>query len=236
MVAPSDTGALVRSLVRVPGSGSDSSAGSVCCDLARASTLAASVPVNPTLPAALTSNRPSQQSVAAKSPHQNHANKMRECTNAGLAAKRVLEANVKVRSPVTATPTNSTSSKRPCPQEFVRTRMTGSANSRSSGQGETQENFQAKRARIVYVTPQLVAEHANIIQGPLPTGTISVHVPQNKNAPVMSPTTIAQLLQERNSLRQENQVLQQHLSLFHQLFRNKEKLTSVVKQLGINVV
>ncbi|XP_063601782.1 uncharacterized protein LOC134777841 [Penaeus indicus] len=47
MVAPYEIGDPVRSFVRVPGSGSDKAAKSLCCDLARVSSAAAAVPVRP---------------------------------------------------------------------------------------------------------------------------------------------------------------------------------------------
>ena len=50
MVAPYEIGDPVRSFVRVPGSGSDKTAKSKCCDLSRVSSAAATVPVRPTLP------------------------------------------------------------------------------------------------------------------------------------------------------------------------------------------
>ena len=50
MVAPHQVGDLVRSFVRVPGSGTERSARPALCDLARASTLAATVSVPQNLP------------------------------------------------------------------------------------------------------------------------------------------------------------------------------------------
>ena len=47
---------LVKSFVLIPGSGSDPSAGSECLNLARVSSLAASVPISSTLPPALVEN------------------------------------------------------------------------------------------------------------------------------------------------------------------------------------
>ncbi|CAL4169760.1 unnamed protein product [Meganyctiphanes norvegica] len=52
MVAPHQVGDLVRSFVRVPGSGAEKSAKPAFCDLARASTLAATVSVPQNLPPA----------------------------------------------------------------------------------------------------------------------------------------------------------------------------------------
>ena len=52
MVVPHQVGDLVRSFVRIPGSGSEKSAKPVFCDLARASTLAATIPNPYNLPPA----------------------------------------------------------------------------------------------------------------------------------------------------------------------------------------
>ena len=50
MVAPYQVGGIVRSFVRVPGSGDEKSATPALCDLARASTMAASISVPQNLP------------------------------------------------------------------------------------------------------------------------------------------------------------------------------------------
>lgn len=57
MVAPGEFSDLSRSLVRVPGSGSDRSAAPSTCDLGCVSSLAATVPINPKLPAIITNPR-----------------------------------------------------------------------------------------------------------------------------------------------------------------------------------
>ena len=61
MVASYETGDIVQSFVRVPGSGSDRSLPSSCCDLGRTSTLAAMVPVSAHLPAAIANRTPTTQ-------------------------------------------------------------------------------------------------------------------------------------------------------------------------------
>ena len=63
MVAPHNTGDLIRSLIRVPGSGLDKTAGSEFLDLGRTSSLAARVPVPRTLPPALGPRKEEQQMV-----------------------------------------------------------------------------------------------------------------------------------------------------------------------------
>lgn len=73
MVAPYEIGDPVRSFVRVPGSGSDKKAKSLCCDLARVSSAAAAVPVRPVTPAAtqprsaeVENNGPKRKALQAK--------------------------------------------------------------------------------------------------------------------------------------------------------------------------
>lgn len=84
------------------------------------------------------------------------------------------------------------------------------------------------------MTPKQVDQHADSIvrihttSGPLLLFN-NKKLPQNV---VDSAPDVAQLLQERDRLRQENEFLQCKVSLFQQLFRNKERLTSVLKRLG----
>ncbi|KAK7068133.1 hypothetical protein SK128_024287 [Halocaridina rubra] len=192
MVAPHETGALVRSLVRVPGSGSDRNAGSDCLDLARVSTLAAAIPVPKTLPAALAS---------AKAPP-----KPLESRNEKLIGKT---------APV-------------------------------SGDGDRKRSLESspvsmtKRTRLVYMTPEQVMNNANRIvtmstaSGPVLFMPLQAPSPSTSQ-PSVSEATITQLVQERNNLMQENQMLQRQLLLFQQLFKDKKRLGSVVKRLGVQI-
>lgn len=213
MVAPHETGDLVRSLVRVPGSGSDRSAGSECLDLARASTLAASVPVPKTLPAALASPKVPQQSKNEKLVGQT-----------GPAAD-VLGGN---SSSANGRSNTNGDRKRQRPEEPAET---GNFSSESSA---------PKRPRIVYMTPEQVLSHASRMvsvstaAGPLLFLPLQ---PSTSNSPPSSlrEASVSQLIQERNTLRQENQVLQQQLALFQQLFKDKKRLGSVVKRLGVKI-
>ena len=49
---------------------------------------------------------------------------------------------------------------------------------------------------------------------------------------IVPSTALSVLLKQRSLLRQENILLQQRLSLFQQLFRDKERLASVIQRLG----
>nr|XP_053653957.1 uncharacterized protein LOC128703358 [Cherax quadricarinatus] len=53
MVASYEIGDPIRSFVRVPGSGTDKAVKPICWDLARSSTVAGAVPVQPTIPSAI---------------------------------------------------------------------------------------------------------------------------------------------------------------------------------------
>ena len=78
MVAPYDIGDPARSFVRIPGSGSDPSLKSVCCDLSRGATIAASSTQQniPQLP-------PSNNSTATAEKNK--------CLNDGKGKKKMLE-------------------------------------------------------------------------------------------------------------------------------------------------
>ena len=191
MVAPHNTGGdISRSLVRVPGSGYDFSAGSECLNLARASYLAASVPIPSTLPPALVTRK-----MMTLSPVN------QEGITAGiLPRKRQLSES----------------------SSFLGT------NSRAP-----------KRIRIVYMTPQELQDHASRIvpmDTPLGPFLFLTAQPKSETSPSPSPsTTLSDLIKQRDNLRQENQELQRRLILFQQLFKDKKRLTSVVKRLGVNV-
>ena len=204
MVAPHDTGDLVRSLVRVPGSGSDRTAGSECLDLARASSLAASVPVPSTLPPALAT--PKVTPPPAK-----------KLDNQGVAAGILPKSS------------DSESRKRQLPESSSATEGNSAGTSPPP-----------KRARIVYMTPQELQSHASrVVPLNTPNGTVLFLAaePRTANSPPinLSKASLAELIKERDNLRKENQELQKRLALFQQLFRDKKRLTSVVKHLGVNV-
>ena len=183
MVAPHDVGDLVRSLVRVPGSGSEyPTAGSECLDLARASSLAASVVVPTTLPPALATPK-----VTPPAPSSS-INKFitQEGINAGI-------------SKITPVP---------------------------------------KKVRIVKMTPQELQNNASRIM-PInsPAGPVLYMTakPQSETSPPVSldKASLSVLMRERDNLKRENKELQRRLSLFQQLFKDKKRLTSVVKRLGV---
>ncbi|XP_068209794.1 uncharacterized protein [Palaemon carinicauda] len=201
MVAPHDTGDLVRSLVRVPGSGSNRAAGSECLDLGRASSLAASVPVPTALPPALANPKTLKQASASVS--------------------KKLGSEVGATAGILPTrPTVTEDRKRQRSQESPE---------------DNGESSHSKRPRVY-----TVSQGSHMVPVPTTVGSVVVVSvqPQTSSSPSVNVTeaaSLSQLIQERDNLRQENRELQKRLILFQQLFKDKKRLTSVVKRLGVNV-
>ncbi|KAG7173910.1 putative winged helix-turn-helix domain containing protein 13, partial [Homarus americanus] len=143
--------------VRVPGSGLNRSAYPVCLDLARVSTLAASMLVSTTLPHVL---------AGSKTPKTSKANSQENQT-VGVAAST----------------TASRKRSLPGPEE---------------------------------------ADHTE-------SGLEDLAIA----AAAQANTTVAQLLEDINTLKKEKEVIQHQLSPFIQLSRNKDRLTYVVMRLGV---
>ncbi|XP_027214724.2 uncharacterized protein [Penaeus vannamei] len=212
MVGPVDTGELVRSLVRIPGSGHDRSAGSTCLDLARVSTLAASVPVPQTLPPALMPHK--------QPPPQYAVDRTKLGSNTGAAIGALLPNRGRKRS---------------CAEEAsTASARSSAASSQSSGQSPP-----VKRTRIVYMTAEQLARCPNVSTINTPSGPIFCMSLRSTSsttpAPAISQDNLSQLLNERNNLRQQNVQLQQRLALYLHIFRNRNRLTSVAEGLGVKI-
>ena len=224
MVAQHNPGYLVRSLVRVPGSGYNRMAGSESLDLSRASSLAASVRVPQTLPAAL---------VTPKIIKQVHASVNEKLGSGFGVAAGILPSN----------PSGSGDRKR----KHSRDTSEGSYST-------PELSLLPKRARLVYMTPQQIISMASrLVNIPTPAGS-PLYLPlqnQEPSAPPLSfdEASTVQLIRESNNLRQvnqelqtslsalsqKNQELQKRISLFQLLFRDKKRLGAVVKRLGVEI-
>ena len=258
MVAPDESGVLSRSLVRVPGSGSDRSATPVSCDLGRVSSLAAMVPINPNLPDIITR-------------HGAPASIPRTLTEAEVTVDKL---GSQLSGPVRRVRVRTTSS-----QPYQVPRRTGDQTTPSGTtapfplippppQAELPPNFSAdRRARIRYLTPEeamrrapnilhVNTQHGPVLFMPVQSEGSKLHRAQvisNPNVqarpvvqrviqeatphqgPGLRIMTLEQLMKEQSDLRQENQDLNQQVSRFRQLFQNPERLVSVLRQLGIKV-
>ena len=220
MVAPHDTGDLVRSLIRVPGSGTDRAAGAQWLDLARASSLAASVPVPQTLPPALANLNASLPPALTS-----------------VSEKLVMANGVDVGI-VDETEVNPSNRKRSSPSDAA-TPTTNTTNTTT-----TTTPTVTKRARVMYMTKeQILSLAGRIVPVDTPNGPILVlqglqaaaGSGQGNLKGNLSGASVSQLIQERDNLREENQRLQHRLNLFQQLFKDKKRLGSVVKRLGVEL-
>ena len=215
MVAPHDTGDLVRSLVRVPGSGFDyQTAGSKCLDLARASSLAASVPVPATLPSALATPVVKNKEASSRT------------SAVKLGSQDGVTAGILPRTAgSTVTTTTTTMNKR----------VLDDADDTSSVEPIP------KRGRIVFMTPEELSKNASrVVPLNTPAGPVLLLTAQPASEisrPIrLDQLTLSELIKEKEKLKRENAELKRRLNLFGQLFKDKKRLTSVVKRLGVGVV
>ena len=210
MVAPHEIGDLVRSLVRVPGSGFDyRTAGSQCLDLARASSLAASVPVPSTLPPALVTPTPPKRSTTTTT---SAAVKLgsQDGVTAGILPR--IESTTDVHA-------NDTTVSEPSPNAAFSI---------------------PKRAKIVRMTREELSNNASrIVPLNTPAGPVlflSAQPLSETSPPIhLDQLSLSELIKHRDELKRENEELRRRLILFRQLFKDKKRLKSVVKRLGIDV-
>ena len=202
-------------------------------------TTTAPVPINPTssdnttpiatapVPKNPTSDDNATSTATAAAPVPKNPTSGDNATSTATAAAPVLPGNLR---------------KRP----FHHVRQNGSTNiaTNTSTSALPAAALPAKRfkmqPRVIYMTPQQLAQHSsNLIEidtqkGPLFLLPLPSH-PQVGNEPPSFPPSVCltQLLQERESLILERNTLRTRVSLFQQLFRNREKLLSVCERLGV---
>nr|BDT63583.1 MAG: hypothetical protein [Pasiphaea japonica whispovirus] len=218
MVAPHENGNLVRSLVRVPGSGSDMTAGSEYLDLARTSSLAASVRIPQSLPAALTTRR-------IPRPHVSLNDKLGG--QVGTATGILTATDDPRHTHFKDFSASGGAANINCNPPRKRARLVYMT---------PQQVINQANRMVSVVSP---VEHVLL----LPMQPQTSQTSYTPNSPIsLTRASLAQLIQERNNLRQENQMLRQEnqklqyrLLLFQQLFKDKKKLGNVVKRLGLNV-
>ncbi|XP_064099909.1 uncharacterized protein LOC135210901 [Macrobrachium nipponense] len=195
MVAPHEVGDLVRSLVRIPGSGHDRTMPSSCLDLAKVSVVAASVPISTTIPPAIA--RP----LAQRETNRRGA-KDREGPVASRTEKR---GNASGGENVEHPPM-----KKPCHVVV---------------NGRHPQLVMGTSAVVIGTPVQLMFHSGQQIQ---PQAPVQIGASAGSSTP-----SVSQLLQEVSSLQAENVSLNERLSLFHQLFKDKKRLASVLLRLGI---
>ena len=231
MVAPHDNGELVRSLVRIPGSGSGRKSGAEYLNLARVSSLAATVNVPSTLPSTLTTRRVADADASSSSPPPppQPTKKLENATtqsSIGIIHQSTVDvvSRPAVVSVTIQQPSGSGYRKRQFSAVF--------SGSSSSSAGTVPTN--AKKPRT---SQEDIKNHdVNSLPKPMILLLLLSKTQQPEAAPRnLEQYSLAELIKECDALKRENQELLKRISLFQQLFKDKQRLKDVVERLGINV-
>lgn len=134
MVAPYEIGDPVRSFVRVPGSGTDKAAKSLCCDLSRVSSAAAAVPVRPIIQAAV---------LVQSSPRAVEQESKNEGKNREPLSQSTIEGGA------VATPSGTDDVQSPQNQSAPETRSEPTSRKRHVNEDSAVDNTPAKRGRVL---------------------------------------------------------------------------------------
>ena len=226
MVAPHNNGELLRSLVRVPGSGSNQELDCEPLDLGRVSTLAATVQVKP-IPRCLQTRK--RSSPTDLTPKQNSAFGILHQTTTIILPPGA------PRSPLTGSLSSSSETSVIPAGDPHRTVHAGGSARVPSVKRKLSPNSTPppKMARFVYMTPQQVISQAgNLVPVSTPVGPV-LFLPLHPEVHTPSPSlgiSLAELIRDRDTIRQENVKLKQIVSLFQQLFHDKERLMAVVQR------
>ncbi|XP_068210619.1 uncharacterized protein [Palaemon carinicauda] len=233
MVLPYSSGQLVRSLVRIPGSGLDRQAEPTILDLSKVSPLASTVPVPRSVPVALSRNKNVTSPPPPPSP------------SLDKLAKAAVQGQVSSAA--------STSHKRPREEDDEARQGSNSKVGRkdNSSPAQTQDSQTNRTTPVATVTVSLVPsqqiQQVTINGGPRQVliscnGTVQLSNVQIVRA---GPSGIQQasttpssqggvsngaLLQEVNQLKKENEELNEKLKKFQNIFRNKDSLRYIANR------
>lgn len=266
MVAPHNNGRLTRSLVRIPGSGSCRTAGSVYQDFSRVSGVAAMVAAQHPPPQAMMQaqhrslSRGGSDAAAFRKMAAMSGSAVPEAAGVEIGGSELrwvtreatgARAGGRVGAParpagVGGAPPNAPTSPQPAgdriPLGTHRKRLRPQP---SEGGEEAAVPPQAKAPRVMFMAVPVVGGPA-AVRAPTPgEGVAAAKVDDGRPAVrmvaagrpfMLSGESMKQLLDERNQLLQENQALAQRVQAFQQLFRNRNRLTSVLRTLGLTVV
>lgn len=227
MVAPHNSGQLIGSFVRIPGSGMSSNKTSQI-DLGNISTFAASVPVHP-LPSNLVVVQPRG---GIRAQHRRTEKKKEEKNEEKKMEGEEQKDGKKKR--------DTTQEEAAAPHPKKRQRFGGGGDD----DGETGTTVAA--ATVTTTTGHSpidkIKNDVDRTAHPHPSYSSSLSSSSSSSAA----TVVSQqqhnhhhyqdLLQQLTFLRRENAELKRKISLFQQLFKNKKRLASVAKRLGLRIV
>ena len=229
MVAPHNSGQLIGSFVRIPGSGMSSNKTSQI-DLGNISTFAASVPVHP-LPSNLVVVQPRG---GIRAQHRRTEKKKEEKNEEKKMEGEEQEDGKKKR--------DTTQEEAAAPHPKKRQRF--------GGGGDDDETGTTVAAATVTTTTghspiDKIKNDVDRTAHPHPSYSSSLSSSSSSSAATVVSQQQQQhnhhhhhhdLLQQLTFLRRENAKLNRKISLFQQLFKNKKRLASVAKRLGLKIV
>lgn len=277
MVAPHNNGRLTRSLVRIPGSGSCRTAGSVYQDFSRVSGVAAMVAAQHPPPQAMMQaqhrslSRGGSDAAAFRKMAAMSGSAVPEAAGVEIGGSELrwvtreatgARAGGRVGAParpagVGGAPPSAPTSPQPAGDRIpLGTHRKRLRTQPSEGGEEAAVPPQAKAPRVMFMAVPVVGGAGVIspaaarvpaaVRAPTPgEGVAAAKVDDGRPAVrmvaagrpfMLSGESMKQLLDERNQLLQENQALAQRVQAFQQLFRNRNRLTSVLRTLGLTVV
>lgn len=219
MVVPHSTGQLVRSMVRIPGSGSDRQAHSICLDLSNVSSLAATIPLSRTLPQAfLRPQSPPVKSVEMDTKH------------------RSMETSAE------AAPRPVTRRKRSLPQKLLEDAKQTGPSAPSAPKVSRMAPAPAQSLQIQISLTQTSTPNQTLQVFVLP-GTVLQTVPVEHQAlngsmgfngdscSTISATQALQLHQEVEQLKKQNKALIERVTKFQNIFKDKKCLQHIANRL-----
>ena len=232
MVAPHETGDVVKSLIRIPGSGKDRTLPSECCDLSKVSALAAAVPVD-TLPPVLAQPQAAGETSDTVEMSNRSSYKNKQERPKSLASEFGSRTNPRQQPAqsrrIQNAPRNNSLAKRtgrhglPSPKKprqiVANSREPNSSNlqmpsTSSTAQLPMNSTSQPQYGRYLQPQQSIQQGHLSFLQ----TG-------------FMTTITLSQALEELGVLQSQNAELRKRISLFQQLFQDKKRLASVVNTL-----
>ncbi|XP_066983126.1 uncharacterized protein [Macrobrachium rosenbergii] len=254
MVVPYSTGYLVRSLVRVPGSGNDRQADPVMLDLSNVSPLAATVPVSRTVPSAL--SRTNQVTPPPPSPPSgkltSNAPLLSEASSAAAAGASPVNASSLKRereeghqyqssTPAAKVPRkDSISSGRPEAPSQLGAPVSHPRREVLHPTAQRQEHLPLQVVQVAIALPVVVPQQAQSTAGSnrpqhrvvlacngvriVTAEPSSTYQATAPPSPVSDGCSTEVLLEEVNNLKRENEELNERLKKFQNIFRNKDTL------------
>lgn len=252
MVAPYEIGDPVRSYVRVPGSGTDKTAKSLCCDLARVSSLAAAAPIpqnHVQEPPSTTSEQTARNENVIANGNATGDVDHRDVTKDDN--QEVPKATANVETDVRKDNDEAEEVK----EMQDSTQDTQDEQPSRNIQNPRKRTYQAEEVRSdegygsgspprkLKCTKSLAATEVSSRQdgGAQSIGGVGINTAVCEKAStssvgIQTTESLSTVVHERDQLRQQNILLERRLSVFKDIFRNKKRLVRLLKSLEVEPI